>query len=171
MDGVLGLSLDSNTPYRAGDQRWMTVETVFIQLNTTFTPSGHFPSYSNGWSQDGNGTNIQTDTQIGHDAAVCVQMYEPWITEAYSTSTGSAFTLRIVDKGNSNTSLSPSGSIRGPQIANTRYLNTTGKDVAFSIAHSKSVARMWEANIDKGSGIFDTGAPSAVVGPVVPLCV
>ena len=166
----LGASLDSIAPYKAGDQGWMTVETLSIQLNTTFTPSGHFPSYSNELLQDGNGTDIRSDTQIGHDAAVCVQMYEPWIMEAYNTSTGSSFTLGIVEKGNGSTLLSPSDNIRGPQIVNTRYLNTTGKDVAFFYAHSKGVARMWETNFNTGSGLVTTGAPSATVGPTVPPC-
>ena len=146
----------------------MTVETLFIHINTSFAPSGHFPVYSNEWLLVGEeGTEVMSSFQIGHDAAVCVQMYEPWIAEAYQTSTGSSFALRIVEKGNGSTSLSPSGNIRGTQISNTRYLNTTGKDIAFSKAHYKSVTRMAEANYDQGTDTFDFGVPSPIVGLVV----
>jgi len=165
-----GSYLDSNTPYTISNQGWMTVETLFIHINTSFAPSGHFPVYSDEWLLVGeNGTEVMSSFQIGHDAAVCVQIYEPWIVEAYNTSTGSSFALGIVEKGNGSTSLSSSGSIRGAQITDTRYLNTTGKDVAFSKAHSKSVRRMAEANYDQGAGRFGFGVPSPIVGPVLPL--
>lgn len=138
------------------DQAWTTVETVIIRLNTSFTPSGRFPVYS---VRDANGVQ----TRIGYDAAVCVERYEPWIIEAYNTSFGSPATLRIFEKGYGNASLA-SGKIRGDPIPSTRYLNTTGKDPAFFVAHSNSVNQMVKDN-----GRDFPYVPSPTVGPVVPL--
>ena len=138
---------------------YVAVETVLIRLNTSFTPSGRFPVYSNTSLPDVNGT----ETRIGYDAAVCVQKYEPWIIETYNTSIVSPSALRIVGKGYSNTSLPPSGNIRGAPITNTRYLNTTDKDVAFWVAHSNGVHQMWKDN-DRGSYYV----PCPTVGLFVP---
>jgi len=149
--------------YRVADQGWMTVETLFINLNTSYTPSGRFPVYSNGTFPDADGTATTQSIQIGHDAAVCVQKYDPWIVEACNTSTRSSLVLRIVGEGDGSTSLLPEGDIQGARIANTRYLNTTGKDFAFSAAHFNSVGRMGEAN-DHNSDI-----PSPIVGLVIRL--
>lgn len=141
-----------------GDQGWTTVETVLIRLNTSFTPSGRFPVYSNTSLPDVNGV----ETRIGYDAAVCVQKYEPWFIEAYNTSIGSPTLLRIVEKGYSNTSL-PSGHIRGGPIMNTRDLNTTGKNPAFFVAHDNSINQMVKDN-----GRDHDYVPSPTVRRVVP---
>jgi len=142
-----------------GDQGWTTVETVLIRLNTSFTPSGRFPVYSNESLPDADGA----ETRIGYDAAVCVEKYEPWIIEAYNTSIGSPTALRIVERGDGITSLLPSGNIRGPPIANTRYLNTTGKNPAFFVAHDNSINHMVKDN-----GLDRFYVPSPTVGLVVP---
>jgi hypothetical protein len=141
------------------DQGWTTVETVLIRLNTSFTPSGRFPVYSNESLRDASGV----ETRIGYDAVVCVEKYEPWIIEAYNTSIGSPAALRIIERGGGSTSLLPSGNIRGPPIANTRYLNTTGKIDAFSVAHDNSINQMVK---DNGRDHFYV--PSPTVGLVVP---
>lgn len=141
------------------DQGWTTVETVLIRLNTSFTPSGRFPVYSNESLPDANGV----ETRIGYDAAVCVQKYEPWIIEAYNTSIGSPTALRIVEKGYGSASLLPSGNIQGPPINDTRYLNTTGKNPAFFVAHDNSINQMVK---DNGRDRFYV--PSPTVGIVIP---
>ena len=112
-----------------GDQGWVTLETVLIQVRTKFTPSGRFPVYFNRVSP------FSPSDQVGYDAAVCVQKYESWIIETWKTSVTSPSVLRIVGKGDGNPPLSPRGNIRGTPIANTRYLNTTGSDVPFTMAH------------------------------------
>ena len=101
-----------------GDEVWMTVKTVLIQLNTSLTPSSHFPVYSNESVPDANGVEIR----IGYDAAVCMEMYEPWIIKAYNTSVGSPTILRIVKKGYGKTSL-PSGHIHQESWSKLKYLN------------------------------------------------
>ena len=156
-----GVRLHSVTPRTAGNQGWITIETVFIQLNTSLTPSGHFPAY---WNESLPGKG---EVRLGYDAAVCVQKYEPWIIEAYNSSTGSSFALRIVEKGDGSTSAAPSGNIRGAPIANTRYLNATGKDFVFSTVHNNSVTRFWEANDYLGHYSMGHCAPTPTVGPVM----
>lgn len=148
----------SNTSL-VGDQGWTTVETVLIRLNTSFTPSGRFPVYSNQSVPDADGV----ESRIGYDAAVCVQKYEPWIMEAYNTSIGSPTALRIVEKGNGSIPLLPSGNIRGPPIAGTRNLNATGKNRAFFVAHDNSVNQMVKDN-----GRDRRYVPSPTVGPATP---
>lgn len=142
-----------------GDQGWTTVETVLIRLNTSFTPSGRFPVYSNQSVPDANGV----ESRIGYDAAVCVQKYEPWIVEAYNTSIGSPTTLRIIEKGDGSASLLPSGDIQGSPIAGTRNLNVTGKNPAFYVAHDNSINQMVKDN-----GRDRSYVPSPTVGPVIP---
>jgi len=81
-------------------QGWTTVETALIRLNTSFTPSGRFPVFSND-RLDAN----RVETRIGYDAAICVERFEPCIIEAYNTSVGlpAWIILRVVDKGYSVT--------------------------------------------------------------------
>jgi len=141
------------------DQGWTTVETVLVRLNTSFTPSGRFPIYGEPVA-DLNGV----ETRIGYDAVVCVQRYDPWIVEAYNTSVGSPTVLRIVEEGYGSTLMLPNGGIRGPPLANTRNLNTTGKNRAFYVAHDNSVNQMVK---DNGRDRFYV--PSPTVSPAVPL--
>jgi len=139
-------------------QGWTTVETVLVRFDTSFTPSGRFPVHLNRTSSSG------WLTRMGYDAAVCVQRYEPWIIESHNASTGSASALRIVGGGNNSTSLLPDGKIKGPPIANTRYLNTTGKDLAFAVAREISMKQLVKLTTGQG----DPYVPSPTVGPVVP---
>ena len=149
-----------------GDQGWTTVESVLVRFNTSLTPSGRFPVFSDQPLPNYDGPQ----KRIGYDVAVCVQKYEPWVIEAYNASTGSPSALRIVGKGNgSSTSLSPSGTILGSPIANTRYLHATGKDAVFTKAHVNSVTRMLRINLEVGVG-YDNYVPPTLVGPVMPLC-
>jgi len=133
-------------PPAADNQGWTAVDTVIIRFNTSLTPSGSFPVYSDQPLPNHNATQ----NRIGYDAAVCLQRYEPWITEAYHASTGSTSALRVVEKGGGSISSSPSGNIRGAPISNTRYLNTTGKDAVFPFAHAYSYGRMLGACFNKG---------------------
>jgi len=100
--------------------------------------------------------------KVGYDAAVCVQKYEPWTIEAYNTSFAPPSILRIAEKGSGNT-LPPSGNIRGPPIANTRYLNTSSKNHAFQVAHINGLLQLVHTNHYSLSYF-----PTPTVSPVVP---
>jgi hypothetical protein len=52
----------------------VTVENILVRLNTTYAPNGTF-STTGSSIPDQNGTT----TFIGYDAAVCLELYEPWI--------------------------------------------------------------------------------------------
>ena len=156
------INYNSASPDTTGNQGWTIVEAVSIRLRTDFTPSGRFPVYSNKLFPS-------TEIRVGFDAVVCLQKYEPWIIEAYNTSTGSVFTLQIVGKGDGSTSLSPSGGIRGPLIENTRYLNTMGKDHAFTTAYSNSLRLMYDTSTICGlDPLGDNYIPTSTVGPALP---
>jgi hypothetical protein len=71
----------------------VTVENILVRLNTTYAPNGTF-STTGSSIPDQNGTT----TFIGYDAAVCLELYEPWILEVYNSSAGLPISMRIVDK-------------------------------------------------------------------------
>ena len=148
-------------PRVANDQGWVTVETAVIRLNTSLTPSGRFPVYSDLSLYWGG-------VRLGLDAVVCVQKYEAWIVEAYNTSTGSSFALGVIEKQNDSTSLSPSGTIQGAQIENARSINATGKDLVFSVVHGAGVQRFWEANLYQGRLPEGHYTPTPTVGSTMP---
>ena len=137
------------------------METFFVQLNTSRTPSGRFPVYAT--TQVIEVPPDMIDVRVGYDAVVCLQRYEPWIVEAYDTYTGTSSILRVVKEGNDSSP--PSGDIRGAQVANTRYLNKTGKDLVFKESYSNSLALMSTANPESFSWNFY--APTPAVGPAV----
>ena len=155
-----GQSVTFNTtiPHATSSQGWTTIEHVLMRIDTNFTPSGRFPVY---WDDP------STQQRIGLDVAICVQKYEPWIIEVHNTSTGSPSALRIVGKGDDSTSPLPSGNIRGPPITNTRYLNTTGKDAAFSLAHGNSYIRTFQLDFTRNESWFNY-TPPPLVSPIVP---
>jgi len=159
-DGA-GVSLLPVYPEATWDQEWTIVETVLLRLDTDSTPSGHFPVHAVNSFSSPSPTTVRT----GYDAAVCVQKYEPWITETYNTSIVSPSTLRIVEKGNGSTSLLPSGNIQGAPIENTRYLNATGKNAVFIYAHENSIGGIIVTNNDWIAGNY---RPTPIVGPTVP---
>jgi hypothetical protein len=103
------------------------VEQVLIRLNTTYTPNGTFGILSDMAVPDVYG-NL---TRIGYDAAVCLQLFEPWIVETYNATTGTPVARRILGPGNEVRSFDNDGSHEkkfGPTISSTeveRQLNST----------------------------------------------
>ncbi|KAJ7179570.1 hypothetical protein C8R46DRAFT_644193 [Mycena filopes] len=75
---------------------FISIETLLVRLNTTNTPNGTFLTHSDIPVPDVTGQN----TFIGLDAAVCLELYEPWVVETYNNSIGVPTTMRIVSKGN-----------------------------------------------------------------------
>ena len=154
-----GVTFNSKDVDPAGDQGWTTVETILLRFQADFAPSGSFPVTAKLLVR----TFGLAPRKMGYDAAVCVQKYEPWVVETYNTSIVAPSTFRIVEKGNGSNSSSPSGKIRGAPIANTGYLNATGKESAFTVAHGNSINQMVKDS--SGDLLY---VPSLTVGPVVP---
>jgi len=154
------VGLHSTVVHTTSNQGWATIEIVLIRLDTSFTPSGHFPVYLNRSQPGGH-------TRVGHDTAVCVQLYEPWIVEAYNTSTRSPSVLRILGKGDTSTSLSPSGNLQGDPMPDTGHLNTTGKEDVFRLAHDDGFFRMWELKFSENEN-WEHYVPPPIVGSVIP---
>jgi len=155
-DSGIAVSLQTLQDWCPSDQVWLAVDAVLIRVDTYHADRGRFPVYSNR-------SDPFLPVVTGYDAAVCVQRYEPWIVETYNTSIASPSISRIVGKGNAGTPLSPSGSIQGAPIANTRYLNTTRKEVMIHLIHSATINQM-QKDIGKGNDY----EPFPTVGPVVP---
>ena len=143
------------------NQGWTTVETLLVRFNKNSATSGRFPvEFNLTWPG-----KYGLTTRMGYDAVVCVQKYEPWIVEAYNTSTSSPSALRIVGAGNGSISLSPDGKIRRAPITDTtRYLNATGKYPAFAVAHLISMNQLEKLF----TGQLGPHYPSPTVGPVMP---
>lgn len=146
-------------PSQAKHQEWSTVETVLIRIDTNEAPSGRFSAYLNSTLPD---PRYIAGHVYGYDAAVCVQKYESWIIETYNTSIASPSALRVVGRWDGSIPVLPSGDIQGAPIANTRYLNTTGKTLMFLTAQANTAEQM--QNDDYGGYYI----PTATVGPVVP---
>ena len=72
---------------------FITMENILVRLNTSFAPYGVFGT-KGASVPDGNGTA----TFIGYDAAVCLELYEPWVLEVYNSPVGFPSSMRIVDK-------------------------------------------------------------------------
>ena len=158
-DTGTAICLETLFPWNPSDQEWMTVDVVLLRVDTNGMEHTRCPVYLNKTLPSA----PQFWNVICYDAAVCVQRYEPWIVETYNTSIASPSILRIVGKGNASSPLSPSGSIQGAQIANTRYLNTTGKFDLISTAHQNAIIQMQKDT--SNGGYYMT---LATVGPVVP---
>ena len=124
----------------------MEIETVLIRMNNSATPNGSFALYGD--------ADPFTGSRIGYDSAVCVEAYEPYITEVFNSTGVSPSTTRIVNKGAviEDSDLSPAGAKRRNRIssdfANTvqRKVNSTGKFDAFVVAHDNSVDQMVKDN-------------------------
>lgn len=77
------------------DTGFVSFEVVLVRLNTTFAAQGQFPILGD-TIPDQNGK----PTNIGYDAAVCIELFEPWVVEVYNSTVGAPTTLRIVEKKN-----------------------------------------------------------------------
>lgn len=76
---------------------WASIEHVLVRINTTYTPQGKFPHLSDS-IPDKNGVA----TFVGHDAAVCLELFEPWIVDVYNSTTGVPQSSEIIGAGNEN---------------------------------------------------------------------
>ncbi|KAJ8520160.1 hypothetical protein ONZ45_g2982 [Pleurotus djamor] len=127
-------------PVSLGPSGAATLETVLVRLNTTFAPNGEFLAY-------GDVVPGSQGSRIGYDAAVCLQMYEPWIVEARNSSVSSGL-FRLVGKGSEVTD----GDGRKEKLLGSRVdsalRNITEKSITevFSTAHASAITSMIKDN-------------------------
>ena len=104
---------------------WISFEQVLVRLNTTYAPNGTFPILGTQSVPDATGKA----TQIGYDAVVCLQLFEPWVMEVYNSTTGPS-TVGLVERGNvvrsTNTGQEAGEKMIGAEMGGvTRELNSS----------------------------------------------
>ncbi|TFK74366.1 hypothetical protein BDN72DRAFT_833278 [Pluteus cervinus] len=140
---------------------WVTLESVIVRLNTSYTPNGTFLRLSDLSVPDATGNA----SFIGYDAAVCLELFEPWVLETYNTSMGLPTTLRLLDKSatilnHDSQQLKESNigaTITDPDVK--RQLNSTGLVGAYIAAHQNSVNQILK---DNGRDAFYVPSPTIV---------
>ncbi|KAJ7727961.1 hypothetical protein B0H16DRAFT_1894321 [Mycena metata] len=140
---------------------FVSIEILLVRLNTTNTPNGTFLTHSDIPVPDITGKN----TFIGYDAAVCLELYEPWVLETYNNSIGVPITTRIVNKGNTilnaNTTqfkeINIAPPLRDPTLK--RYLNSSNLATVYDIAHGNSANQLLK---DNGRDSFYVPSPTLV---------
>lgn len=144
------------------DTGFVSFEAVLIRLNTTFAVQGQFPIFGD-MIPDANGT----PTKIGYDAAVCIQVFEPWVVEVYNSTVGTPTTLRILEKKNT---VGDSSGMREKRTGKTindsnvrRELTSKRVKSVYVAAHQNSVNQILK---DNGRDSFYV--PSPIVRPFIP---
>lgn len=111
-----------------------------VRLNTTYAPNGNFSVYSDLPVL----TKTGEESRIGYDAAVCVELYEPYIVETYNSTVGLPSSTGIISKGGKiidvdaeniqekNTGATVSGQL-------IRELNSTNLSDVYGVLHGNSV--------------------------------
>ncbi|KAK0231351.1 hypothetical protein IW262DRAFT_1262876 [Armillaria fumosa] len=151
-------------PVTSGDEGfgWISIEWVLVRLNTTYSPNGTFAAYSTESVLDANGT----ETRIGYDAAVCLELYEPYIVETYNSTTGLPSSTDVISQNKEITDSSAQGApeekrtgkaVTGPNVK--RQLNSTRLQDVYDILHGNSVNQMVK---DNGRDAFYVPSPTLV---------
>ena len=122
-----------------------------IRINQTLTPQGSFPILGPLITSEGD----PDGSRIGYDVAVCIEIYEPWIVEAFNSSSGVLpVTTRIIGRGNEMVDESidsmgsgvPGAKRRSRYVGVERVLSSEGKGDVFAVAHDNSVNQMVKDN-------------------------
>ena len=119
-------------PISGSGNGWVWTDTVLVRLNNSYIPNAKFPVWSADPIEDASGFS----SRIGYDAAVCVEMYEPWIVQTYNSSLGVPTTMTIVGKSDTTDFEADDGN-KGPHLDSyTRALNSTGKFSAYYMGYA-----------------------------------
>ena len=103
---------------------FITIEHVLVRRNTSYAPAGRFLRTSNISVPDANGN----PTFIGYDAAVCLQLFEPWMLEIYNCTTNLPSSIRLVEYGNATQHIGAGERRKGPPLTKpnvSRLLNSS----------------------------------------------
>ncbi|KAF9464261.1 hypothetical protein BDZ94DRAFT_1216732 [Collybia nuda] len=128
-------------------QGWSSIEHVLVRLNTTYTPDGKFEQFgSSVLDQNGNATFV------GYDAAVCLELFEPWIVEVLNSTTGLPRSIELIGPGSEIYDLNTqritekmlASPLVGPNI--TRQLNSSKMADVYLAGHDNSINHMLKDN-------------------------
>ncbi|KAF9040663.1 hypothetical protein BJ165DRAFT_1530546 [Panaeolus papilionaceus] len=116
---------------------FITLETVLIRLNTDFAPNGQFSLQS-----------TLSNSKVGFDSAVCLQVYEPYIIQVYNSSIGLPNTVNITSR---SADFQPSDreKMLGAPLSDsavTRKLNSTGLRNVYIVTHQNSINSLLKDN-------------------------
>ncbi|KAL0571126.1 hypothetical protein V5O48_010834 [Marasmius crinis-equi] len=135
---------------------WISLETLLVRINDAFAPQGKFQRKSEQTVPTeirNNGVPETVQARIGYDAAVCVQLYEPYVVEVYNSSFGLPNTMRIVSKGGHLTDDIVDGQVvtvrKGDSITDTsvnRELNSTKLASVYETLHGNSINQILKDN-------------------------
>ncbi|KAF7331706.1 hypothetical protein MKEN_00050400 [Mycena kentingensis (nom. inval.)] len=150
-----------SSPVSMGDDGagFVSIESLLVRLNTTYTPQGTFLTHPEQGMPDVNGTQ----TFVGMDSAVCLELYEPYVLETYNSTTGIPATTRIVSK--TNTIVDANGkeerNLRRPLTGENlkRELNSSSLRPAYNVAHGNSANQILK---DNGRDAYYVPSPTLV---------
>ncbi|KAK1220247.1 hypothetical protein PQX77_016983 [Marasmius sp. AFHP31] len=136
---------------------WISIETLLIRINDAYTPHGKFQVKSdqtvNTTLKDANETERIVQSRIGYDAAVCLELFEPYIVQVYNSTLGLPSTMKVVSKGGHIADDIVDGvavTVRhGDLITNTsitRELNSTMLPNVYITLHDNSVNQVLKDN-------------------------
>ncbi|KAK0189510.1 hypothetical protein F5146DRAFT_628992 [Armillaria mellea] len=142
---------------------WISIEWVLVRLNTTYALNGTFAAYSDEYVLNENGR----ETRIGYDAAVCLELYDPYIVETYNSTTGVPSSTGIISQSKE---ITDSSSVQGaPEEKRTgnplmgsnvkRQLNSTGLKDVYDTLHGNSVNQMLK---DNGRDAYYVPSPTLI---------
>ncbi|KAK0237149.1 hypothetical protein EDD85DRAFT_599337 [Armillaria nabsnona] len=137
---------------------WISIEWVLVRLNTTYSRDGTFATYSDEYVLDENGT----ETRIGYDAAVCLELYEPYVVETYNSTTGMPSSTGIISKNEKIVNSSPVEKRTGNAVTGSnvkRQLNSTGLKDVYITLHGNSVNQMIK---DNGRDAYYVPSPTLI---------
>ncbi|KDR74467.1 hypothetical protein GALMADRAFT_71149 [Galerina marginata CBS 339.88] len=132
----------------ANGDGFITLEHILVRLNDSFAPQGKFGVKGNLSIPDEDGFL----TFIGYDAAVCLELYEPWILEVYNGSVSLPSSLRIVDKSATITDMNnqfTTEQLKGSKISDPlvkRNLTSTNLSPVYIVGHENSVNQILKDN-------------------------
>ncbi|KAJ7590809.1 hypothetical protein C8J56DRAFT_1003458 [Mycena floridula] len=127
---------------------WVSIESVLVRLNTSYTPNGIFSLLSSQALPTGDG--------------ICLQLYEPYVLETF-IGDGSPYSTSIASKGKSIVDIDPGEkNTNGPRLGvpiMQRELNSTGLAGVFDTLHGNSINQILK---DNGRDAFYVPSPTVV---------
>ena len=135
---------------------WISIETLLLRINDVYAPKGKFQlkpdTLHNTTIPDGKGGMVQG--RIGYDAAVCLELFEPYIVEVYNSTMGLPTTMRVISKGGHIADDIVDGAAvtvrKGDPITDTsatRELNSTKLAAVYETLHDNAVNQVLKVGL------------------------